>query len=220
MLDRYGTEATVDTVWIRDEIVKLRSQLFADAGLEIDRKTWKQWRLAVGLYQLDENLGAIRDSKGGLVPSKRKTCTQRQAALLVMVALWRPMGRPFVQQIVGSPLRTQDLSKAVLPKLFDEWARKTGAIEGQPLLGEILKFGSGPTLDQLSDLSEELLGERSSVRTLARKIKDRKPGPVRRRDPVPNHLAAHLVRWMLGQLKDQTCSNQSGGTFLTLPPGS
>lgn len=217
LIEGYGTEPVVDTAWLRGEIAKLRSQISPEASLRITPPSWKQWRIAVGLYQLDRDMKPVRDRDGNLVPSKRKTCTQRQAALLVMVALWKPLKRPLVQTVVGSELRVDQLNKLNLPRFFDDWVRANGAIEGEPLLTMIRQNG-GPTLKQLSDLSEGLLGERVSVRSLARQIKTK--GPVRKDDPIPNHVVVQLIRWMLARQKDRCSSWPSEISYLGLPPGN
>lgn len=226
-IESYGTDESIDvidTAWLRSEIAKLRSQISPEASLRIDSQIWKQWRLAVGLYQLDETLKPVRDLRGDLVPSKRKTCTKRQAALLVLISLWKPMKRPLVQKAIASHLKVDQLNKLNLPRLFDEWVDATGAIEGEPLLTKIRQY-KGPTLEQLSNLSGELLGEKVSVYSLARKIKaksGKQIGQIRKNDPVPKHLAVYLIHWilMLAQQNNRDLSNQFENSYLGLPPGS
>lgn len=227
-IESYGSDEeidVIDTAWLRSEIAKLRSHLSPEASLRIDSQIWKQWRLAVGLYQLDGSLKPVRDLRGNLVPSKRKTCTKRQAALLVLISLWKPMRRPLVQGAIGSNLNVDQLNKLNLPRLFNEWVEATGAIEGEPLL-TMIRQCKGPTLEQLSDLSGELLGEKVSVYSLARKIKA-KPGnssigQIRKSDPVPRPIANYLIHWILtlAQQNNHGLSNRSESNYPALPPGS
>jgi hypothetical protein len=194
-IEDYDNEvANIETAWLREEIVKLRRPISFGAGAAIDSATWKKWRNLAGMYQVDEDGNPVRGSNGEIKASKARQCTQRQAALLVLLALWKPANRPFIKDLINSPLNASQLTHGNIRKLFNQWIEKTGGVEGQPLLEAIARQQGQMTGSDLSDLSEYMTpGKKVPVGNLARLVKE----PIKGDRPCSRAATEKIIHWLI-----------------------
>lgn len=190
-----NVEPQIDTAWLREEIGMLRISVSPDTSAEIDPNTWKNWRVIVGL--------AKKNSEGELKSTRKRRCTQQQAALIVLLALWKPAGKPLIKDILGSDLNSSQLNILKARSLFNQWIEKTNGEEAKPLLEAIHKVSGRMTGDQLSDISELMLpGKRVPVGNLARLIKE----PLRKDRPCSRAATEQILQWLISRtMKYRKC---------------
>lgn len=194
-------ESQIDTAWLREEIAALRISISPETSMEIDPSTWRNWRIIVGL--------AERNLKGKLVPNRKRKCSQRQAALIVFLSLWKPAGKPLIKDILNSPLNANQITSLNVRKLFNAWIDKTNGEEARSLLTAIHTVSGRMTGEQLSDLSEIMLGKRVPVGNLARLITE----PLRKDRPCSRASTEKIIQWLidrsLKQRRSERAYNQS-----------
>lgn len=197
-IEEYGnSEANIETSWLREAIVNLRRPIAYGTGANIDSATWKKWRIIVGMYLKDAEGNAVLNKKTKqLQGDKRRQCTQRQAALLVMVGLWKPAGRPFIKDVLESEFNVSQLHSGNIRGLFNQWIEATGGVEAQPVLESIFKQTRCMTGSDLSDLSEYMTpGKRVPVGNLARLVRE----PLYSDRPCSRAATEKIIQWLINR---------------------
>lgn len=209
-------EATVDTAWLREEITKLRRPISYGAGAIVDSKTWGQWRIVAGMYMVDVKGDPILDSEGRLKPTKKHQCTQRQAALLALLSLWKPAGRPFIKELIGSDLNTSQITYKNVRQLFNDWMNASEGEEAGSSLDAIAEMTGRMTGEQLSNVSELMTpGKRVPVGNLARLVKEQ----IKSDQPCSRAATEKILQWLINRAQRmnreiaRNYSRQSQGSF-------
>jgi len=188
----------VDTGWLRDEITKLRRPIAYGAGAIVDAKTWAKWRIVVGMYQVDADGQPVYKDKEKkiLAPTRQRYCTQRQAARLILLSLWKPAGRPFIKEILHSDRNTSQIASNNVGGFFNDWMDATEGVEAQPLLDKIIEKTGQLTGGQLSNMSESMTpGKRVPVGNLARLVDE----PVGSNQPCSRAATRIIIQWLINR---------------------
>lgn len=201
-----NTEPIIDTGWLREELGKLRISISPDTSAAIDPTTWKTWRVVVGL--------AEKNDRNVIEPTKKRRCTQEQAAKLVLLALWKPAGRPLIKDVLGSKLNVKQLNQANTRGLFNQWIDRTGGEEAKELLTAIHQIAVRMTGRDLSELSGLMPpGKKVPVGNLARLIKE----PLRSDRPCSRVATETILQWLIDRSMRYRKSGEELTIDLTLP---
>jgi hypothetical protein len=158
-LDEYDSDIRCySSATLREKLSALRGRLAPTAGDMIHDRPWAIWRRNAGLVSGD---GATQ------IRTKVRFLTQREAALIVLQALWKPKGTSgIVKKVLNSDIDAGDLRSKHLRGLFNSWVAANGAAEAAELLHEIRGCPLTITGRNLSDLSVQLLGGRAAIATI------------------------------------------------------
>lgn len=200
-----SVEPIIDTGWLREELGKLRLSVSPDTSATIDPSTWKSWRVVVGLAVKVKD----KNGKETFDPTKKRRCTQEQAAKLVLLALWKPAGKPLLKDILGSKLNVKQLNKANTRGLFNQWIERTGGEEAGNLLTSIHQMNVRMTGKDLSELSGLMPpGKIVPVGNLARLLKE----PLRSDRPCSRAATETILQWLI----DRSLKYRKSGEELTI----
>lgn len=186
-LEKYDrTIRCYSSATLRERLGELRGQLAPSAGSAIHDAPWALWR---------KNAGLVSGTGTDQIRTKNRYLTQREAALIVLQALWKPKGTPgLIKRVLESDLDSKDLNSLKLPRLFDEWVAANGCAEAADLLHEIRGCPLTITGQNLSDLSVQILGGRAAIATIRRwagaaiAVNNR---------PVDREIAMRVIRAMI-----------------------
>jgi hypothetical protein len=152
----------VETSHLKAELEKLREIIKPGIGAISGHPTWSDWRYYAGMVEPHK-----KDKNADPIPTGARFATQRQAAKIVLQALWKPKGATVgcVQQAIGDDLlvktfgyklKARNIEAKYLNTLFDLWIQQTNGAEAGQLLATIRSAQSQLTGKNLSDISEML----------------------------------------------------------------
>lgn len=186
-LEQYDREIRCySSATLRDRLGALRKKLTPSASATIHDGSWAVWR---------KNAGLVSGTGKDQIRTKSRFLTQREAALIVLQALWKPANTAgIVKKTLGSNLDSKDLNSLRLPGLFDDWVAANGCAEAADLLHEILGCPLVVSGRDLSDLSVQLLGGRAAIATI--RVWAGKAIAMNNR-PVDREVAVKVIRRMI-----------------------
>jgi hypothetical protein len=158
-LDEYDSDIRCyASATLREKLSKLRGKIAPSAGGIIHDRPWAIWR---------RNAGLVSGTGDSQIRTKVRFLTQKEAALIVLQALWKPKGTPgIVKRVVGSDMDAGELNSKHLCAFFNAWVAANGAEEAAELLHEIRGCPLTITGRNLSDLSVQILGGRAAIATI------------------------------------------------------
>lgn len=202
-----------DSSCLREEIATLRCSFSSSVGA-LNGHAWGKWRAIAGLVRVVEkkNEGDPPET----VPLKVSMLTQKQAALIVLQALWKPKGTAgVVKVVVGSDLDSKDLNACNVEDWFNEWARVNGCKEAADLLNRIYEKPTSLDKKQLQDVGKVITGEVVPIRKIERWV-----GAKIGRDAkmVPSWIVKKAIQRMIDTV--ESYSGESMEDYPKLPPSS
>jgi hypothetical protein len=108
----------IEATWVREQVSALRKELGvlcknrSIAG-EVSQPTITRWRAIAGVSK-----GSKPD--GSLIPDNRRKISPKEAAGVVLLALWEP----YVKGLIGSEVDSGNLTPLNLKPMFNRWAAK------------------------------------------------------------------------------------------------